>query len=48
MKYLGSDDYAMKPMADAYSKRSLKYFETTLRSYKSQLEDVARSWTAST
>jgi 26S proteasome regulatory subunit N6 len=32
MKYLGSDVYAMKVVADAYSKRSLKYFETSLHS----------------
>jgi hypothetical protein len=42
------DVYAMKAVADAYSKRLLKYFETDLHNYKSQLEDVARSWTTST
>jgi 26S proteasome regulatory subunit N6 len=36
----GSDVYAMKAMADAYSKRLLKYFETAIRNYKSQLEVV--------
>ncbi|CAD6260768.1 unnamed protein product [Miscanthus lutarioriparius] len=39
LKYLGPDVDAMKAVADAYSKRSLKYFETALRDYKSQLEE---------
>jgi 26S proteasome regulatory subunit N6 len=39
LKYLGPDVDAMKAVADAYSKRSLKYFETALRDYRSQLEE---------
>jgi len=39
LKYLGPDVDAMKAVADAYSKRSLKYFETALRDYKAQLEE---------
>ncbi|KAM0859932.1 hypothetical protein ACQ4PT_046886 [Festuca glaucescens] len=39
LKYVGPDVDAMKAVADAYSKRSLKYFETALRDYKAQLEE---------
>ncbi|XBJ02305.1 26S proteasome non-ATPase regulatory subunit 11 homolog [Triticum dicoccoides] len=39
LKYVGPDVDAMKAVADAYSKRSLKYFETALRDFKAQLEE---------
>jgi 26S proteasome regulatory subunit N6 len=39
LKYVGPDVDAMKAVADAYSKRSLKYFETAIRDYKTQLEE---------
>lgn len=39
LNYLGPDLDAMKAVADAYAKRSLKFFETALRDYKAQLED---------
>ncbi|CAM0904506.1 unnamed protein product [Alopecurus aequalis] len=39
LKYVGPDVDAMKAVADAYSKRSLKYFETALRDYNAQLEE---------
>ncbi|KMZ75348.1 26S proteasome non-ATPase regulatory subunit [Zostera marina] len=37
--YVGPEMDAMKAVADAHSKRSLKLFETALRDYKPQLED---------
>ncbi|XP_068658978.1 26S proteasome non-ATPase regulatory subunit 11 homolog [Aristolochia californica] len=37
--YVGPQLDAMKAVADAHSKRSLKLFETALRDYKPQLED---------
>ncbi|PKA63254.1 26S proteasome non-ATPase regulatory subunit 11 [Apostasia shenzhenica] len=39
LNYLGPDLDAMKAVADAHSKRSLKFFETALRNYKAQLEE---------
>ncbi|XP_020579193.1 26S proteasome non-ATPase regulatory subunit 11 homolog isoform X3 [Phalaenopsis equestris] len=39
LNYLGPDLDAMKAVADAHSKRSLKFFETALRDYKPQLEE---------
>ncbi|KAJ3681512.1 hypothetical protein LUZ60_016001 [Juncus effusus] len=39
LNYLGPDLDAMKAVADAYSKRSLKYFEIALKDFKSQLEE---------
>eukprot|EP00271_Cylindrocystis_brebissonii_P001174 TRINITY_DN11478_c0_g1_i1.p1 TRINITY_DN11478_c0_g1~~TRINITY_DN11478_c0_g1_i1.p1 ORF type:complete len:445 (+),score=121.64 TRINITY_DN11478_c0_g1_i1:466-1800(+) len=39
LKYQGLDVEAMKAVADAYSKRSLKSFEDALESYKEQLAD---------
>ncbi|URD90590.1 26S proteasome non-atpase regulatory subunit [Musa troglodytarum] len=39
LQYLGPDLDAMKAVADAHSKRSLKSFETALRDYKAQLEE---------
>lgn len=39
LQYLGPDLDAMKAVADAHSKRSLKLFETALRDYKAQLEE---------
>ncbi|KAJ6801563.1 26S proteasome non-ATPase regulatory subunit 11-like protein [Iris pallida] len=37
--YVGPDLDAMKAVADAHSKRSLRLFETALRDYKAQLEE---------
>ncbi|XP_068637149.1 26S proteasome non-ATPase regulatory subunit 11 homolog [Aristolochia californica] len=37
--YVGPELDAMKAVADAHSKRSLKLFETALRDYKAQLEE---------
>ncbi|KAF5743406.1 hypothetical protein HS088_TW09G01475 [Tripterygium wilfordii] len=39
LQYVGPDLDAMKAVADAHSKRSLKAFETALRDYKGQLEE---------
>ncbi|GAB2211366.1 hypothetical protein Drorol1_Dr00024678 [Drosera rotundifolia] len=39
LQYLGPDLDAMKAVADAHSKRSLKLFETALQNYKAQLEE---------
>ncbi|KAG1334257.1 26S proteasome non-ATPase regulatory subunit 11 [Cocos nucifera] len=39
LHYVGPDLDAMKAVADAHSKRSLKLFETALRDYRSQLEE---------
>lgn len=39
LQYLGPDLDAMKAVADAHSKRSLKLFEAALQSYKAQLEE---------
>ncbi|GLU01122.1 hypothetical protein SLE2022_184470 [Rubroshorea leprosula] len=39
LQYLGPELDAMKAVADAYSKRSLKLFEIALRDYKAQLEE---------
>ncbi|XP_057434643.1 26S proteasome non-ATPase regulatory subunit 11 homolog [Lotus japonicus] len=39
LQYVGPDLDAMKAVADAHSKRSLKLFETALRDYKAQLEE---------
>ncbi|KAM7267661.1 hypothetical protein ACFE04_009827 [Oxalis oulophora] len=39
LKYMGPDLDAMKAVADAHSKRSLKLFESALRDYKPQLEE---------
>ncbi|CAN1320786.1 26S proteasome non-ATPase regulatory subunit 11 homolog [Linum perenne] len=39
LQYVGPDLDAMKAVADAHSKRSLKAFETALRDYKAQLEE---------
>ncbi|KAG6517366.1 hypothetical protein ZIOFF_020751 [Zingiber officinale] len=39
LQYLGPDLVAMKAVADAHSKRSLKLFQTVLRDYKAQLEE---------
>jgi 26S proteasome regulatory subunit N6 len=39
LKYMGPDLDAMKAVADAHSKRSLKLFENALRDYKPQLEE---------
>ncbi|KAL2655540.1 hypothetical protein AAZV13_04G071900 [Glycine max] len=39
LQYLGPDLDAMKAVADAHSKRSLKLFEIALRDYKAQLEE---------
>ncbi|KAL8167096.1 hypothetical protein V2J09_008595 [Rumex salicifolius] len=39
LQYLGPELDAMKAVADAHSKRSLKLFETALQRYKPQLED---------
>ncbi|KAL5558777.1 hypothetical protein UlMin_034988 [Ulmus minor] len=41
LQYLGPDLDAMKAVADAHSKRSLKLFETALRDYNAQLEGDA-------
>lgn len=38
LAYVGPDVDAMKAVADAHSKRSLKSFEAALRAYKAQLE----------
>ncbi|KAL2938699.1 26S proteasome non-ATPase regulatory subunit 11-like protein [Bienertia sinuspersici] len=39
LQYLGPDLDAMKAIADAYSKRSLKLFEASLENFKPQLEE---------
>ncbi|KAL6192804.1 hypothetical protein ACLB2K_033890 [Fragaria x ananassa] len=39
LRYVGPELDAMKAVADAHSKRSLKLFETALRDYKAQLEE---------
>ncbi|GAB4847897.1 26S proteasome regulatory subunit rpn6 [Ancistrocladus abbreviatus] len=39
LQYLGPDLDAMKAVADAYSKRSLKLFESALQNFKAQLEE---------
>ncbi|KAJ8434102.1 hypothetical protein Cgig2_005781 [Carnegiea gigantea] len=39
LQYLGPELDAMKAVADAYSKRSLKLFEAALENYKAQLEE---------
>ncbi|KAG9451032.1 hypothetical protein H6P81_010997 [Aristolochia fimbriata] len=39
LHYVGPELDAMKAVADAHSKRSLKLFETALRTYKAQLEE---------
>ncbi|KAM1960728.1 hypothetical protein FF2_020778 [Malus domestica] len=39
LQYLGPELDAMKVVADAHSKRSLKLFETALRDFKAQLEE---------
>ncbi|KAK2361431.1 26S proteasome non-ATPase regulatory subunit protein [Trifolium repens] len=39
LKYVGTDLDAMKVVADAHSKRSLKLFETALRYYKARLKE---------
>ncbi|KAL3501458.1 hypothetical protein ACH5RR_035907 [Cinchona calisaya] len=39
LQYQGPELDAMKAIADAYSKRSLKLFETALRNFNSQLEE---------
>ncbi|KAL5072252.1 hypothetical protein RYX36_011236 [Vicia faba] len=39
LQYVGPDLDAMKAVADAHSKRSLKLFETALRDFKAQLEE---------
>jgi 26S proteasome regulatory subunit N6 len=39
LQYVGPDLDAMKAVADAHSKRSLKLFETALQHYKAQLEE---------
>lgn len=39
LNYVGPDLDAMKAVADAHSKRSLKFFEIALRDYKPQLEE---------
>ncbi|PIA58424.1 hypothetical protein AQUCO_00500389v1 [Aquilegia coerulea] len=39
LHYVGVELDAMKSVADAHSKRSLKFFETALRDYKAQLEE---------
>ncbi|KAG1358802.1 26S proteasome non-ATPase regulatory subunit 11 [Cocos nucifera] len=39
LHYVGPDLDAMKAVADAHSKRSLKFFETALRDYRAQLEE---------
>ncbi|GLT59588.1 hypothetical protein SLA2020_324000 [Shorea laevis] len=39
LQYLGPELDAMKAVADAHSKRSLKLFEIALRDYKAQLEE---------
>ncbi|URE35181.1 26S proteasome non-atpase regulatory subunit [Musa troglodytarum] len=39
LQYVGPDLDAMKAVADAHSKRSLKFFETALRDYRAQLEE---------
>lgn len=39
LQYLGPELDAMKAVADAYSKRSIKLFEAALESYKAQLEE---------
>ncbi|KAL2584215.1 hypothetical protein AAZV13_14G116800 [Glycine max] len=39
LQYLGPDLDAMKAVADAHSKRSLKLFEIALRDFKAQLEE---------
>lgn len=39
LQYVGPELDAMKAVADAHSKRSLKLFETALRDFKAQLED---------
>lgn len=39
LQYVGPELDAMKAVADAHSKRSLKFFETALRDYKAQLEE---------
>ncbi|KAI3763461.1 hypothetical protein L2E82_13333 [Cichorium intybus] len=39
LKFLGPELDAMKDVADAYSKRSLKLFETALQDFKAQLDE---------
>jgi len=39
LQYVGPEMDAMKAVADAYSKRSLKLFETALRDFRAQLEE---------
>ncbi|KAI6686396.1 hypothetical protein NL676_032309 [Syzygium grande] len=39
LQYVGPELDAMKAVADAHSKRSLKLFETALRNFKAQLEE---------
>ncbi|GAB2296678.1 26S proteasome regulatory subunit rpn6 [Dionaea muscipula] len=39
LQYMGPDLDAMKAVADAHSKRSLKLFETALQNYKAELEE---------
>ncbi|KAK7836156.1 26S proteasome non-ATPase regulatory subunit 11 homolog [Quercus suber] len=39
LQYVGPELDAMKAVADAYSKRSLKLFESALRDFKAQLEE---------
>ncbi|KAL9442329.1 hypothetical protein AB3S75_020766 [Citrus x aurantiifolia] len=39
LQYVGPELDAMKAVADAHSKRSLKLFETALRDFKAQLEE---------
>ncbi|KAB1208262.1 hypothetical protein CJ030_MR7G027325 [Morella rubra] len=39
LQYVGPELDAMKAVADAYSKRSLKLFETALRDFRAQLEE---------
>ncbi|KAJ0976112.1 hypothetical protein J5N97_018077 [Dioscorea zingiberensis] len=39
LQYVGPELDAMKAVADAHAKRSLKFFETALQAYRAQLED---------